>query len=41
MSERIMGDENDVKLMVYGDNEFMLSMGVLVPKSIFINKELH
>jgi hypothetical protein len=41
MSERIMGNMNDVKSMVYGDNEFMLSMGILVPKLIFINKELH
>jgi hypothetical protein len=40
MSEKIMGDMNDVKLMVYGDNEFMLSMRVLAPESIFINEEL-
>jgi hypothetical protein len=40
MSERIMGDMNDVKLTVCGDNKFMLSMRVLPPKSIFINKEL-
>jgi hypothetical protein len=41
MSERIMSDTNDVKSMVCGDNEFMLCMRVLVPKLIFINKELH
>jgi hypothetical protein len=35
----MMGDTNDVKSMVYVDNKFMLSMGVLVPKSILINKE--
>jgi hypothetical protein len=41
MSQRIMGNMNDVKSTVCGDNEFMLSMRVLAPKFIFINKELH
>jgi hypothetical protein len=38
MFKRIMGDMNDVRLMVYGDNKLMLSMRVLAPESIFVNK---